>query len=629
MATAGTLAVNIIANLAPFSRDMKQARRTLTGFGSSVLKTSTLLIGMATAAAGVGVVGGFGEMIRSAEQFDQAMQNSTAIMGELSGSMRRDMVAAANEVALSTKFSATQAAEAYFFLASAGLDATQSMAAMPQVAAFAQAGNFDLALATDLLTDAQSALGMSSRDAAENLTNLTRVSDVLVKGNTLANASVQQFSEALTNKAGAALRIVHKDVEEGVAVLAAFADQGIKGAEAGTGLGIVMRDLQTKAIQNAATFREFGVTVFDSSGSMQNMAAIIGDLETALAGMSDEQAKLTLATLGFSDKSVAFVQTLLGTSSKIRDYEAALRGAGGATADIANKQMTPLQKATNLLRTNFDLLSQNIATVVTPTLVSLIESVSTIVGWMANFDVSTAKTIVQIAAFSAALLFALKIIPMIVTGIRTIVVALRTMTIAQAVAQAMEGPTGWATLAASMAIAAGAAYAVGTAFNGLTDTMAETSVEAKKAVDAAKSIEPPPTHSDKLAEFKTLLGEDAAAMDTLAVSTSKAAEELEAAKETIERIRGLGALDVSTTAGYTAMIQLRQARADAASAASSTPAASAGSFDKVVRSTEEGTAATRDADAARAKEHKEQLAALTTIAKNSGKPGPTVVVGRI
>ena len=54
--------------------------------------------------------------------------------------------------------SAKQAAEAYFYLASAGKTAAQSVALMPTVAKFATAGNFELALATDLLTDAQSAL---------------------------------------------------------------------------------------------------------------------------------------------------------------------------------------------------------------------------------------------------------------------------------------------------------------------------------------------------------------------------------------------------------------------------------------------------------------------------------------
>ena len=63
------------------------------------------------------------------------MTKSLAIMGDVSDAMRNDMAQAARQVATSTKFSAEQAAESFFFLASAGLDAKASLAALPQVAA--------------------------------------------------------------------------------------------------------------------------------------------------------------------------------------------------------------------------------------------------------------------------------------------------------------------------------------------------------------------------------------------------------------------------------------------------------------------------------------------------------------
>jgi TP901 family phage tail tape measure protein len=259
-------------------------------------------------------------------------------------------------VSKNTQFAAHQAGEAYFFLASAGLNAEQSLKSMPIVAKFAQAGNFDLALATDLVTDAQSALGIASKDTTKHLEGMNRVSDVLVKANTLANASVQQFSESLTNKAGSALKIVGKDIEEGVAVLAAFADQGIKGANSGNALNIVMRDLQTKAIRNAAAFQAAGVGVFDAAGEMRNMADIVSDLERLLGGLSDQQKKSTLLTLGFTDKSIAFTQSLIGTSDKIRGYETALRDAGGTSEMVANKSLTDLQKALNSTRGEWERL---------------------------------------------------------------------------------------------------------------------------------------------------------------------------------------------------------------------------------------------------------------------------------
>ncbi|KKK79053.1 hypothetical protein LCGC14_2837380, partial [marine sediment metagenome] len=302
--------------------------KALTGkagkLGSAVGKVmrAGVLAGGA-AIAGLGVLS-----IKTFADFDKAMTNSLAIMGDVTDYQRGEMEQAARQVAKTTTFSAKEAAEAYFFLASAGLDAAQSIGAMPKVAAFAQAGNFELALATDLLTDAQSALGLTVDDTAKNIENMSRVSDVLIKANTLSNATAQQFSESLTNKAGPALRATNKSVEEGVAVLSVFADQGIKGAEAGTKLGIVLRDLQTKALQNAGEFEQLGISVFDSEGEMRNMADIIGDVESALGPLSTAQRKATLLQLGFSDKSVSAVQALLGNSEAIREYQTELEKAG-------------------------------------------------------------------------------------------------------------------------------------------------------------------------------------------------------------------------------------------------------------------------------------------------------------
>lgn len=329
--------------------------------------------GVALAAVGAAMVGIGVKSVQEFAKFDAALVKSQAIMGDLSETMKKDMSDAAREVAKVTTFSAEQAAESFFFLASAGLDAESSIRALPQVAQFAQAGMFDMALATDLLTDAQSALGLTIRnDAVKNMENMVKVSDVLVRANTLANASVEQFSTSLTTKAGASLRALGKDVEEGVAVLAAFADQGIKGEEAGTQLSIVLRDLTTKALKNKDAFKEMGITVFDSNGEMANLGNIIADLEGALAGMSDETQKATLLQLGFSDKSLASLQALLGTSEAIKTYEKELRSASGFTENVATKQLDTFNSQMKLLESAVVDVAIQIGEELTPYLADLI-----------------------------------------------------------------------------------------------------------------------------------------------------------------------------------------------------------------------------------------------------------------
>lgn len=338
-------------------------------------------VAAATAAAATAAIAGVAAAgIKEFAKFDAALNQSTSIMGDVSDALRDDMAQTAREVAKSTTFSAEQAAESFFFLASAGLDAEASIAAMPQVAKFAQAGMFDMALATDLLTDAQSALGLTIRDdAVANMENMSRVADTLVRANTLANASVEQFSTALTTKAGAASRALGKDVEETVAVLAAFADQGIKGELAGTQLSIVLRDLTTKAIKNKEEFAAMGLEVFDANGEMRNLGDIIANVENVLAGMSDETQKATLLQAGFSDKSLGALQALLGTSDAIKGYEAELRNAAGTTDDIANKQLDTMSAQFELLKSRVADVGIEIGSALAPAFLTLMDEMGPII----------------------------------------------------------------------------------------------------------------------------------------------------------------------------------------------------------------------------------------------------------
>jgi TP901 family phage tail tape measure protein len=352
------LGVNIVSKF-----DAKGIKKAITEFkklegagakGTFALRTmdnaaKQLAAVAVKAAAGFAVFGGLA--VREFVKFDAAMTQSLAIMGDVSDAMKTQMSQAARQMAKETTFSAEEAAKSYFFLASAGLNAEQSLKALPIVAKFGQAGMFDMALATDLLTDAQSALGLTIRDnTVKNMQQMAKVSDVLVRANTLANATVQQFSEALTNKAGAAMKAVNMDIETGVAVLAALADQGIKGAEAGTQFSIALRDLQSKAIENKAGFEAMGVSVFDNNGKLRNMGDIVADLEGLLAGATDETKKITLSQLGFADKSVSTILALLGTSDAIKNYEKELRSAGGFTQDVADKQLESLQAQLKLAK---------------------------------------------------------------------------------------------------------------------------------------------------------------------------------------------------------------------------------------------------------------------------------------
>ena len=371
MATAD-IAIRIV------TKGAQLAEKQLKGVGDSSGKSGGKLakFGKAAKVAGlavaVGLAKALSESVEAFMEFDDKMTQSLAIM-DTTVDQQKAMADAAVEMSRTTLITASQSAEAYFFLASAGLDAEQSIAALPQVAAFAQAGMFDMATATDLATDAQSALGLTVNDAGKNLENLTRVTDVLVRGNQLANASVQQFSEALTNKAGAALKVVNKDIEEGMAVLAAFADRGVKGAEAGDKLNQVLRDIPRATAKNGEEFKKLGLNMFDTEGNMKNVADIVEELDAVLGPMSDEMKAATLDQLGLNRGVADAVKILSGAGDQIREYEKQLRNAGGATEQVAENQMDSLKSQTQLMKNAFAELGIGIGSILAGPLTSLVK----------------------------------------------------------------------------------------------------------------------------------------------------------------------------------------------------------------------------------------------------------------
>jgi TP901 family phage tail tape measure protein len=406
----GTIAVNglngVSGALKSIDSQFQQADKALVKFGRQSVKIGTTMTKNLT----VPIVALGAVVTKFGADFEKSMQTSISIMGDVSAETRAQMEKTARSIATSTTVSANDAAKAYYFLSSAGYSAAASIGALPLVAKFAMAGQLGLEQATSLLADAQNSLGLKVDDNVKNTENLVRVTDVLSQANNLANGSVQDFSMALANKGGAAIKMLNKDIEEGVAVLAAYASVGVKGVEAGDKLNIVLRDLQTAAIKQKPAFAKAGIAVYDAAGNMRNMADIIGDLEKRFAGMSDEEKRTELMTLGFQDRSVAATMQLIGMSGAIRDYEVKLRSAAGVTNDVANKQMKNFWDQLTIVKnrlidvgiTLYQTLQPILMNTVIPALENASNKVAGLANWFSSLNEGTKKNIISILAITAA-----------------------------------------------------------------------------------------------------------------------------------------------------------------------------------------------------------------------------------
>jgi TP901 family phage tail tape measure protein len=390
----------VLTGLEAIDKQFAKADKALTKFARQMVSVGTTLSKNVTLP--LTLLGG--AAIKFGADFEKSMTTSVAIMGDISGEMREKLETAAREIAKTTTVSANAAAKAYYYLVSAGYSAADAVGALPKVVKFALAGQMQLEEATSLLADSQNALGLKVKDTAQNMENMARVSDVMSQANNLANGSVQDFALALTNKGAAALRMVNKEVEEGVAVLMAYASSGVKGEEAGEKLYIVLRDLQTAALKFPKAFSDAGISVFDASGKMRNMADIIADLEKRLGGMSDAQKRQQMMTLGFQDRSVAATIQLLGQSKAIQQYESDLKKAAGTTETVAQKQMQNFSDQLTILKNKlvvvgielYQTLQPILMNKVVPALENATKKISDIVKWFTSLDSDIKKTIISI-----------------------------------------------------------------------------------------------------------------------------------------------------------------------------------------------------------------------------------------
>lgn len=334
--SVGGVFVRITGSSSNLLREINRATTSMQAaekiFNRGALGIATV---SATAFTAVGIAA-----VREFGKFEAEMVKSQAIMGNLAKSTKDEMNKVARELSTNLPISAAKAAESFFFLASAGFDAEQSISTLDEVARFAVAGQFDMATATDLATDAQSALGLTVKDVAANTANMVRVTDTLVEANTLANATVRQFSESLTNEAAAAMRAWGIEIEEGVAVLAAYADQGVKGQKAGSSFARVLRLMTAAAAENGERFKTLGIDIYDPvTGELRDMADIIEELTNAILPLDDELKSVTLTSLGFQAKLQGVILPLLGTSDAIREYRSEMEQMKGTTQEVADKQL--------------------------------------------------------------------------------------------------------------------------------------------------------------------------------------------------------------------------------------------------------------------------------------------------
>jgi TP901 family phage tail tape measure protein len=377
---------------APVSRMQNRIGKFTRKVGNDLkrLNKQTQFLGKSfrTALGVAGIAGGLFLMqsamastIQTGVEFEQTLTNAAA---KFPDGIRKGTAAfkqledAALQVGKTTEFTASQAAGGLNFLAMAGFNAEQSVAALPAVVDLATASQVDLATASDIATDSLGAFGLATKDAGQLSKNLGRINDVLAKTVTTANTDMTQLFETIKEGAPVATS-AGQSLETFAAFAGTMANAGIKGGTAGTTLKNIMVRLTTASGSAAKSLKKMGVTIQDSEGNMRDVVDIFGDLEKGLDGLGTAQRSAVLENI-FGRIPLAGVNVLLKTgSSRLREYRTELENSTGAAAEMAAVMRDTLRGQINTLKSATEGLSLTLFTAFAPALTNGVEKLTEIV----------------------------------------------------------------------------------------------------------------------------------------------------------------------------------------------------------------------------------------------------------
>lgn len=299
-----------------------------TGLATAA-KAGAVAIGAATTA----VTAFAKSSVDTGMQFDSSMSQVAATMGTTVDAIGqlRDF---AMEMGANTAFSATQAADALNYMALAGYDAEQSMQALPNVLNLAAAGGIELAYASDMVTDAQSALGLSMEESAELVNKMAQTASK-------SNTSVAQLGEAILTVGGTAKNLAGGTTELSTA-LGILADNGVKGAEGGTALRNIILSLSAPTDTASGLMEHLGLEVFDAAGNMRPLNETFEDLNKILSTMTQEEKTNVLNNI-FNKVDLKSAEALLAnTGERFDELSGYIDNATGAAENMAATQLDNL-----------------------------------------------------------------------------------------------------------------------------------------------------------------------------------------------------------------------------------------------------------------------------------------------
>lgn len=307
---------------------------------TGIATTVTAISGMSTALAGVA-----GYSIKVGSSFEAGMSKVQAVSGASNEQLQR-LSDKAKEMGATTKFSATEAADAMNYMAMAGWKTEDMLNGIDGIMNLAAASGEDLATTSDIVTDALTAFGLTAQDS-------THFADVLAAASSNANTNVSMMGETFKYVAPVAGSLGYS-AEDCAVAIGLMANSGIKASQSGTALRSMFSRLAKPSKEVKEAMEKLNISLTDSHGNMKSLDTLMGDLRNSFSGLSEsEKAEMASSLAGQEAMSglLAIVNASDADFNKLKD---AIYGADGASAKMAETMQDNLQGKITILKSTIE-----------------------------------------------------------------------------------------------------------------------------------------------------------------------------------------------------------------------------------------------------------------------------------
>lgn len=357
--------------------------KSLTTAGKALTKTvTTPVIGLGTAA------------VKVTSDFESAMSKVSAISGATGGDLDA-LNKKAQEMGAKTKFSATESAEAFTYMAMAGWKTEDMLSGIDGIMSLAAADGLDLATTSDIVTDALTAFGLSASDSGH-------FADVLAKASSNANTNVSMLGESFKYAAPVAGALGYSAEDTAIA-LGLMANAGIKGSQSGTALRGSLTRLIKPTDDAAALMEQYGLSMTNADGSMKSLGEVMNMLRDKLGGLTEaEQAQVAAQIFGQEAMSgmLAIINASDSDYAKLTD---AIYNADGAAQQMADTMLDNLSGQLTLLKSALEGLAIQFGEILMPYIKRFVTWLQNLTQKLQELTPEQKEQIVKWAAIAAAI----------------------------------------------------------------------------------------------------------------------------------------------------------------------------------------------------------------------------------